>query len=199
MRQKIFGMVAVPIDRNQKARLLYRARCLMRPVEKGKHYGLVTAKAYAVLAALLMGFHNGKSGRCFPSYARLQEAAGCCRATVAAALQALEESGLLTVLNRLVRVRWKDEAALAWRVRVMRTSNCYAFPSEARPAQSSESKLQGGTGTQVFNSELSDALNRLKEGLRRGANEKGRPESRPPLPSPTRTGRTPQGIVGVLS
>jgi Helix-turn-helix domain len=170
MRQKIFGMVGTPLDRNAKAKLLHRARCLMRPVEKGKHYGPISAKTYAVFCALLMSFHNGASGRCFPSYARLEEAAGCCRATVAAALQALEASGLLTVLNRLVRVRWKDEAALAVRTRVMRTSNCYAFPlGEAAKGQAppSKFKLQGGTGTQVFNSDLFAALNRLQRGIGR--------------------------------
>jgi hypothetical protein len=173
MRQKIFGMVAVPLDRNEKVRLLHRARAMMRPVEKGAHYGQVSAKAYAVFAAILMQFHNCKSGRAFPSYNRIQEVAGCCRQTVAAALQALEECGLLSVFNRLVKVRWKDELSLAWRVRVMRTSNCYAFPSEARPAQSSESKLSTGTGTQVSNLPLSDALNRLKVafGGRRSRNE----------------------------
>lgn len=164
MRQKIFGMVGTPLDRNAKARLLYRARCLMRPIEKGAHYGPVTAKTYAVLCALLMGFHNSGSGRCFPSYARLEEAADCCRATVAAALQALEESGLLTVLNRLVRVRWKDEASFAWRVRVMRSSNCYAFPSEEaqRQAQPSKFKLQGGTSNQVSNPDLFASLDRFQ-------------------------------------
>ena len=162
MRRKIFGMIAVPLDRNEKARLLHRARALMRATEKGKHWGSITAKTYAVFAALLMGFHNCRSGRAFPSYDAIQEAAGCCRATVAAALRALEESGLLTVLNRLVRVRWKDEAALAWRIRVMRTSNCYAFPSD----KPSESKLQRGTGTQVLDSSLLDALDRLQRGLR---------------------------------
>jgi hypothetical protein len=60
---------------------------------------------------------------------------GCC---------ALEEAGLLTVCNRLLRVRWKDEAALASRVRVMRTSNCYAFPSKG---SSTRSSLQGGTAS----------------------------------------------------
>ena len=61
--------------------------------------------SYAVFCALLMGFHNAASGRCFPSYDRLQEAAGCCRQTVAASLAALEAAGLLGVCNRLVRVR----------------------------------------------------------------------------------------------
>ena len=36
MRQKIFGMIAMPLDRNAKAKLLWRARCLMRPTESGK-------------------------------------------------------------------------------------------------------------------------------------------------------------------
>jgi hypothetical protein len=166
MRRKIFGMICVPLDRNQKARLLFRARALMRATEKGRHYGQVTAKAYAIFAALLMGFHNGKSGRCFPSYDAIAEAAGCCRQTVATALAALEAAGLLGVANRLVRVRWKDALALAWRVRVMRTSNCYTFTGSTREpvaAQPSKSNLSAGTGTQVFNSDLFAALNRFKE------------------------------------
>jgi hypothetical protein len=164
MRRKIFGMVAVPLDRNEKVRLLHRARAMMRPVEKGRHYGAVTAKAYAVFAALLMGFHNCGSGRCFPSYDRIAGATGCCRQTVAASIASLEAAGLLSVANRLVRVRWKDALALAWRVRVMRTSNCYSFPSPtARP---SESKLPSGTGTQVLPDLLSGALSRLQRGIR---------------------------------
>jgi Helix-turn-helix domain len=166
MRQKIFGMVAVPLDRNMKAKLLHRARAMMRPVEKGAHYGAVSAKAYAVLCALLIGFHNAKSGRCFPSYKAISEAAGCCERTVAAALAALEESGLLTVLNRLVRVRWKDELSRAWRTRICRTSNCYTFPGGT--PQSPYGNLPRGTETQVLSLPLEEALNRIKEGLRKG-------------------------------
>ena len=44
------------------------ARALMRRTEKGKAYGQITAKALAVLEALLWGFHNARSGLCFPSY-----------------------------------------------------------------------------------------------------------------------------------
>ncbi len=171
MRRKIFGMIAVPLDRNEKARLLHRARALMRPTQKGQHYGSVSAKAYSVFCALLMGFHNSKTGRCFPSYDRLQEAAGCCRQTVASALAALEAAGLLSVCNRLLRVRWKDEAALAMQTRVVRTSNCYSFPSSrASPpaAKPSESKFSTGTQNQVSNPDLLAALDRLKD-VRRGA------------------------------
>jgi hypothetical protein len=162
MRRKIFGMICVPLDRNAKARLLHRARCLMRATEKGRHYGPVTAKAYAVFAALLMRFHNGQSGRCFPSYDAISEAAGCCRASVAPSLQALEAAGLLGVCNRLMRVRWKDEASLAWRARVMRTSNCYVFAG----GEPSKAKLPSGTGNQVLNPDLFVALDRLQGALR---------------------------------
>jgi hypothetical protein len=175
MRQKIFGMIAVPLDRNEKARLLHRARALMRATEKGKHYGVVTAKVYAVFAALLMQFHNCGNGRCFPSYERIEEAAGCCRQTVASSLAALEESGLLRVSNRLLRVRWKDEEALAVRTRVLRTSNCYAFPSTragSPPAESSKSKLPTGTGIQVSNPDLFAALGRLKEAFERATGDR---------------------------
>ena len=181
MRRKIFGMICVPLDRNQKARLLHRAQALTRATAPGRHYGALTAKGYAVLRALLMQFHNAGSGRCFPSYKRIQEAVGCSKATVAAALKALEQCGLLSVCNRLVRVRWKDEAALAWRVRVMRTSNCYAFPSKGSLVRSSESKLQGGTGTQVFNPDLFAALDRLKGAFEKAnggrSGQKGRVEA----------------------
>ena len=39
--------------------------------QKGRAYGVVTAKALAVLEALLWGFHNARSGVCFPSYERI--------------------------------------------------------------------------------------------------------------------------------
>jgi hypothetical protein len=172
MRQKIFGMIAGPMDRNAKARLLHRARCLMQATEKGRHYGPITAKTYAVLCALLIGFHNGGTGRCFPSYERIQEVAGCCRQTVAMALAALEEAGLLRVCNRLLRVRWKDEMALATRARVLRTSNCYVFaganlvgPAPLGSAEPSKSKFQTETGNQISNPDLFAALGRLKEAL----------------------------------
>jgi hypothetical protein len=167
MRKKIFGMIAVPVDRNEKARLLHRARAFMRATEKGRAYGPITAKTYAVFAALLMGFHNCGSGRCFPSYDRISEAVGCCRQTVATALAALEAAGFLGVCNRLVRVRWKDEFSHAWRVRVMRTSNCYSFPSTSQPRpEASKSSFPTGTGNQVSNPDLFDALDRLQRGIR---------------------------------
>jgi len=68
-REKLFGTGRpVPLDRNAKVRVMHWARCLSRRTEKGRAYGVVTAKALAVLEALLWAFHNAKSGWCFPSY-----------------------------------------------------------------------------------------------------------------------------------
>jgi hypothetical protein len=49
------------LDRKAKVRIMHWARCLARRTEKGKAYGQITAKALAVLEALLWGFHNAKS------------------------------------------------------------------------------------------------------------------------------------------
>src|SRR5208337_1479997 len=85
-REKMFGMGRPrALDRNAKVRIMHCARCLSRRTEKGKAYGSITAKALAVLEALLWGFHNAKSGLCFPSYERIAEAAGAARSTVAEA------------------------------------------------------------------------------------------------------------------
>jgi hypothetical protein len=64
-RDKMFGHGRlVPLDRNAKVRVMMLARALMRRTEKGRHYGIVTAKFVDVLRALLWGFHNAAmSGR----------------------------------------------------------------------------------------------------------------------------------------
>jgi AraC-like DNA-binding protein len=134
------------LDRNVKARITHLARALMRRTERGKHYGQISAKAFAVLQALLWQFHNAKSGLCFPSYETLASAAGCARSTVAEAIKALEDAGLLTWVNRLKRVReWRQ--GLGMRVKVVRTSNGYRFED---PGKSSKSEIQRGTKTQAF-------------------------------------------------
>jgi hypothetical protein len=93
------------LDRNAKVRIMHWARCLMRRTEPGKAYGAVTAKAVAVLEALLWAFHNARSGLCFPSYEAIAEAASCARSTVAEAIKALEDAGALTWVQRVKRVR----------------------------------------------------------------------------------------------
>ena len=160
-REKVFGLGRPrALDRNAKARIMHWARCLSRRTEKGRAYG-ETAKALAVLEALLWAFHNASSGLCFPSYEKIAEAASCARSTVAEAIKALEDAGVLSWVNRIKRVR---EAAPdlfdghGWRWRVIRTSNAYNFrdPKAATGAPvASKSEKPPGTPNQAFFSSLS--------------------------------------------
>jgi len=154
-REKVFGDGRPrPLDRNAKARIMTFARALMRRTEKGKAYGAITAKALAVLEALLWGFHNARSGLCFPSYATIAERAGCARSTVAEAIKALEDAGLLTWVNRIVRIRERCQDLFGHfgsRVRVIRTSNGYRFNDPKAAASKgfpSKSDFQSGTPIQ---------------------------------------------------
>jgi Helix-turn-helix domain len=144
------------LDRNAKVRIMHWARCLARRTEKGKAYGVITAKALAVLEALLWAFHNAKSGLCFPSYETIAEGAHCARSTVSEALRALEDAGILTWVQRIKRVKEPCSDLLGeggWRWRVLRTSNAYAF-SDPSPAadwpNSSKSETPTGTLNQVI-------------------------------------------------
>ena len=151
-REKMFGLGRPrALDRNAKARIMHLARALTHKTEPGKHYGQITAKALAVLEALLWGFHNARSGICFPSYERIAEAAHCARSTVYEAIGALEAAGLLSWVNRIKRVReWAPglPGVGATRVRVVRTSNAYAFTDPS--PDSSKSELPSGTSNQEF-------------------------------------------------
>ena len=154
-REKVFGDGRPrPLDRNAKARIMTFARVLMRRTEKGKAYGAITAKALAVLEALLWGFHNARSGLCFPSYGTIAERAGCARSTVAEAIKALEDAGLLTWVNRIVRIRERCQDLFGHfgsRVRVIRTSNGYRFNDPKGAVSkgfSSKSDFPSGTSIQ---------------------------------------------------
>lgn len=156
-REKMFGMGRPhALDRNAKVRIMHWARCLSRRTEKGRAYGQLTAKALAVLEALLWAFHNARSGLCFPSYETIAEAAHCARSTVAEALKALEEAGVLTWVQRIKRVREPCPDLLGdggWRWRVLRASNAYAFtdPSPAADrVKSSKSETPTGTPNQAL-------------------------------------------------
>ena len=162
-REKLFGDGRPrPLDRNAKVRIQHLARALMRRTEKGRHYGAVTAKAYEVLLALLWRFHNAKSGLCFPSYEKIAEAAGCHRDTVAEAIKALEDAGLLTWVNRIKRVPEATIDLFGHRIRktrVIRTSNGYAFidpqPSKRPEGLANSSKSENASGTSIQESFLS--------------------------------------------
>jgi len=159
-REKMFGAGRPrALDRNAKVRIMHLARCLSRRIEKGKAYGQVTAKALSVLEALLWGFHNAKSGLCFPSYETIAEAAGCARSTVAEAIKALEDAGILSWVNRIKRVAEPCRDLFGHRMRktrVLRTSNGYVFidPQPPKKPQSftncSKSDFPSGTPNQEF-------------------------------------------------
>ena len=158
-REKLFGEGRPrPLDREAKVRVMYLARALLRRTDKGKAYGAISAKAYAVLEALLWGFHNARSGLCFPSYETIADRAGCARSTVAEALKALEAAGVLTWVNRIARVRERCPdlfGNMGSRIRVIRTSNGYVFndPKGAASREfSSKSDFQSGTSTQDISS-----------------------------------------------
>ena len=153
-REKVFGPGrCVPLDRNAKVRVMMLARALMRRQEPGKAYGRSPRRHVAVLQALLWSFHNAGSGKCFPSYEAIADRAACSRTMVYHAIRALEAVGILSWVNRIVRVREYMPGlfgkASAWRWRVVRTSNSYAV---ADPL-ASKFNLRTGTITQDSNQE----------------------------------------------
>ena len=100
---------------------------------------------------------NPWDGRCFPSYARIAEAAGCVERTVGNCLPDLEAAGLLTWVNRIQRVRERVAGlggiwASTWRV--IRTSNAYDFPliAKQQPTIPDKGKNHLGTSNQVTSS-----------------------------------------------
>ena len=111
-REKVFGPGrAVPLDRNAKARVAAYARAWSaRNRQPGQHKGPITRAFLDVLGALLWGFHNAHTGRCFPSYEAIAAKAECCRDTVYEAIKVLEWAGVLTWQNRITRavVRQRD-------------------------------------------------------------------------------------------
>jgi hypothetical protein len=110
-----------------------------------------------------LGLYNAKSGVCFPSYDTIAEAAHCARSTVAEALRALEDAGILTWVQRVKRIRERSSDLLGdngWRWRVLRTSNAYAFndpsPVADRPNSSKSEKPTGTPNQELFSSKKRD-------------------------------------------
>ena len=161
-REKVFGPGrAVPLDRNAKARIAAHARAWTAAHKApGQHKGPITRAFLDVLGALLWGFHNSRSGACFPSYDRIAEKAECSRTTVYEALKVLEWAGVLTWQNRITRIRERCTDLFGrngWRWRVIRTSNAYAFRDpQAAVYGVPASKSENPTGTP--NQELSKPL-----------------------------------------
>jgi hypothetical protein len=70
---------------------------------------------------MLWGFHNNRTGYCFPSYETIAEKAHCCRDTVYEAIRVLEASGILDWVHRF------DKIFIEGSWQVIRTSNAYLF------------------------------------------------------------------------
>ena len=152
-REKVFGDgKAVPLDRNAKARIwAYAQGYTARFRQQGQHRGPLTRAYLDVLRALLWGFHNSMTGRCFPSYERVAELAKVSRATVARAIAALEAAAVMSWENRLVRQRVAVMGLFGrqWQTVPRRTSNAYSFrdPQPANCLVLPES--QNSTGTPI--------------------------------------------------
>jgi hypothetical protein len=166
-REKVFGPGrAVPLDRNAKARIAAYARAWSaRNRSPGQHKGPITRAFLDVLQALLWGFHNSRSGVCFPSYERIAEKAECGRTTVYEAIKALEFAGVLTWQNRIVRVRERCSDLFGrdgWRWRVIRTSNAYVFRDpqsvNSRPVPSESGNRAGTPDQEVSKSPLAPLI-----------------------------------------
>ena len=110
-----------------------------------------------MLQALLWAFHNAKSGRCFPSYETIARKADCGEDTVARAIVALEQVGILSWCNRLARVSIKGV------VKVIRTSNAYWFNDPG-----SRYEFKGGTRFTVNQEREKDGAGRAEAILRKG-------------------------------
>ena len=161
-REKVFGPGrAVPLDRNAKARIAAYARAWSaRNRLAGQHKGPITRAFLDVLGALLWGFHNSRSGCCFPVYEAIAAKAECARSTVAEALKALEWAGVLTWQHRITRIRERCRDLFGregWRWRVIRTSNAYVFRDPQTAGSGGfASKSENRTGTP--NQEVLDPL-----------------------------------------
>ena len=149
---------AVPLG-SQRQGLAYARAWGARHKQPRQHKGPITRAFLEVLEALLWGFHNSRSGCCFPSYAAIAAKAECARSTVAEALKALEWAGVLHWQNRITRIHIRERDLFgrwASRWRVIRTSNAYVFcDPQQHPEGVPASKSENPPGTQ--NQEILDS------------------------------------------
>jgi AraC-like DNA-binding protein len=152
-REKVFGAASGhALDGNAKARIMHAAKAYnARYKQDGQHRGPLTRAIMEVLEALLWGFHNARSGLCFPSYETIAAKADCSRDTVYRAINALEAANILTWVNRLHRIAVKTRdlvGKLVTEWKLVRTSNAYVFRDPlpcAIPRKRSKSENPPGT------------------------------------------------------
>jgi len=128
--------ISTPLDRNQRAKILYLAEQLERRTKApGRRNGALGYTGILILKTLLLRFANGRTGLCCPSYTALQCATGLCRQAIADALSRLEASGLVKITRRIVRERITRISPITGLVEqyvgTIQTSSLYAFPGGA--------------------------------------------------------------------
>jgi Helix-turn-helix domain len=152
------------LDRNLVAKILFLAEALDRRTRGPRqHGGLLKAKGLDVLRALLRRFYSYCDGTCFPSYDAIAEAAGCCRATVAAKLRILEQLGIVETIRRKVVASFTSRVHRVRFDAAVQTSNSYRFnlpiadrPQHGdaalpllKPAEKAESKSWAETSSEI--------------------------------------------------
>ena len=113
---------------------------------------------------MLWLIHDGKSGQCNPALETIAEKARCARSTVCEAIRALEDAGILSWVNRLVKVRVAERdlfgrTTRAWRV--LRSSNAYVFrdpKAAASGGNASKSEFPTGPLDTSFKKETSRTI-----------------------------------------
>ena len=129
-REKVFGDgPRIPLDREAKVRIMHFARVLKHRSEPRKHYGVLTGKFVDVLNALLWLVHDGRSGQCNPSYATIADKAGCAPSTVGEAINALENTGILSWVNRIRRIGVRERDLFGYWM----TASALSVPARGAP------------------------------------------------------------------
>jgi len=184
-----------PLDRNQRAKILFLAEALDRRTKQpGKHGGVIGRTGLAVLRALVTRFLNSATGRLDPSIAAIAKAANIARSTAQEALDRLEMAGIIDRVRRMARVRMKvwNEAAGRHVItdRVLQITNAYrlnhALPDRATHGDlatplfqklATDTDRRSGTTNLIYSKPsppdlapgpLRDALERLGKSLGRG-------------------------------
>lgn len=141
----------VPLDRNERARLLHAAEALeARTRQPGRQNGTVSRIGLIVLRCLMLQF-LGRTGRCNPSYDSIIKRTGLCRQSVSNALKRLERAGLIRIMRRLKTEHVTRQCHITgnWQsfVTTVQDSNAYALGGTA---SGSEATAPAPTGRKSF-------------------------------------------------
>jgi hypothetical protein len=112
------------MDRNERARLMWRAEALERKTKRKRcRNGVLGYTGIAILRIIAFRFWNASKRAAWPSYDKLQEVSGLSRQAVADAIDRLETAGVMLVTRR---AGWING-------RIVRESNLYRLPEPPPP------------------------------------------------------------------